>query len=394
MKQIQTPKWGKPGNIAMMVPGGLLLLMGMGAFVFDLGYISLEKTRLQTTADSATAAASRKLNGTTQGITNARNEAAAVVALNDPQNLIQFDKNRDLVFGYWNNQTFDTSAPVGLQNAARINVERSVAHNNALAPMFSQIVGLTAMEAFAQSSVFVSSDFADPADTDGVLGGHFDVDTDHNLEPLINACSGRGCSNSQNSDGHSHEYDNEFNTAVYNARSPSQSSAGSSPGTLHSVQQDTVSRGDFKIIIANANLSPGVDIIVNGVRRTVAQYAAIPYASLPTFNSTSLTELKLEVRSDSFADARLHRTIYTCAWSNMKGQNNEWRNGSLTVQAISTTGTINTTIGAFGGQGVASTGMLHEIFMFWHAGTKCYSDSAAWEAEWDILGRKKTHFMR
>jgi Flp pilus assembly protein TadG len=387
MKQIQTPKWGKPGNIAMMVPGGLLLLMGMGAFVFDLGYISLEKTRLQVAADSAIAAAARKLDGTTQGITNARNEAAALMALNDPQNLIQFDKNRDVVFSYWDPdmQEWDDSAPVSIKNAARINVERSVAHNNALAPMFSRIVGLTSLEAFNQSRVYISSTFGDPLDTLGVPGGHFDMDTSSVKYPLLpKACFTSECYDF-NVDAHVHAYDNTYDTTTYNARNPR--------GDLHAIQSDTSNKGNFKLIIANANLSPGINITVNGVSRRVTDYAQIPFNNLPTFNSNSLTELRLTVSENSFDDAELHRTIPQCARANISGANGEWRNGALTIQAISTTtGILDSTIPAAGGQGVASAGMLHEIFMFWHAGSYCYSDPL-WEAEWDVIGKKLTHFL-
>jgi Flp pilus assembly protein TadG len=388
MKQIQTPKWGKPGNIAMMVPGGLLLLMGIGAFVFDLGYISLEKTRLQVAADSATAAAARKLDGTNQGITSARNEAAAVMALNDPQNLIKFDKNRDVVFSYWDPdmEEWDDSAPVSIKNAARINVERSVAHNNALEPMFSRIVGLTSLEISTQSRVYISSTFGDPSDTLGVPGGHFDMETSSVNHPLLpKSCFTSECYDF-NVDAHVHAYDNTYDTTTYNARSPR-------GGSLHAIQQDTVGKGNFKLVIVNANLSPGIDIIVNGVRQRVTNYAQIAYNDLPVFNSTSLTELRLEVSGNSFDDAELHRTIPQCARANISGMNGEWRNGALTVQAISTTtGILDSTIPAAGGQGVAQSGMLHELIMFWHAGSYCYSDPL-WEAEWDVIGKKLTHFL-
>ena len=388
MKKIQTPKWGKPGNIALMVPAGMLMMMGIGAFVFDLGYINLEKTKLQVAADSSIAAASRKLNGTTQGVTNARNEAAAVMALNDPQNLLRFDKNRDIVFGYWDAdlQTWDGSAPVSIQNAARVNVQRSVARSNALEPMFARVVGLTAMEVFAQSKIYISSTFGDPSDTLGVPGGHFDMDTASQNYPLLpKDCSGWECF-VRNVDGHVHAYDNTYNTSTYSATNPRGS-------VLHAIQADTVNKGDFKLIIANANLSPGIDIIINGQRRHATDYAQISYNDLPTFNSSSLTELRLAVSEDSFDDAELHRTIPQCARANIAGMNGEWRNGALTVQAISTTtGILSSTIPATGGQGVAESGMLHEMFMFWHAGSYCYSNPL-WEAEWDVIGKKLTHFL-
>ena len=388
MKQIQTTKWGKPGNIALMAPAGMLMLMGMGAFVFDLGYINLERTRLQVAADVTVTAASRKLDGTTQGITNARNEAAAVMALNDPQNLIRFDKNRDVAFGYWDEdtQTWDASAPVSIQNAARVSVERSASRSNALEPVFARIVGLNAMETFAQSSVYITSTFGDPSDVLGVPGGHFDVDTASRVYDLLpKNCWGWECF-SLNMDGHVHAYDNKFNTTNYSARTPQSS-------VLHSVQADTADKGDFKLIIANAELSPRIDIIVNGVRQNVRDYGQRSLEDLPTFNSTTLTELRLAVSEDSFDDAELHRTISQCARANIAGANGEWRNGALTVQALSTTtGIIDSTIPAAGGQGVASSGMLHEIFMFWHAGSYCYSDPL-WIAEWDVIGKKLTHFV-
>jgi hypothetical protein len=129
------------------------------------------------------------------------------------------------------------------------------------------------------------------------------------------------------------------------------------------------------------------------VRRSVKDYGAIPVGSLPTFNSTSLTELKLEVRNDSINEARLHRTQPTCAWSNMAGKSGEWRNGSLVVQAIKTSGTISSTVPKKGGQGVAASGLLHEIILFWHGPGSCYS-SNQWDAEWLEIGSKTSHIVK
>jgi hypothetical protein len=264
--------------------------------------------------------------------------------------------------------------------------------------MFARIVGITSFDTFAESKVYVDTTFGDPDDTLGVPGGHFDVDTASNFgiptHTLPYVLRSKTCINSIcpqfddfNVDGHKHAYDNAYDTKTYNARNPLDSN-------LHRIQNDTFGQGDFKIIIANADLSPGIDIIINGVRRSVTDYALIPYSALPTFNSSTLTELSLAVSQDSFDDRELHRTIPECARANIAGANGEWRNGALTVQAIKDTGVISSTVPHAGGQGVAESDadMLHEIAAFWHEGSYCYNDPL-WLAEWNVIGKKHTHFI-
>jgi hypothetical protein len=384
----------KPGNISIMAVGSLTVLLGFSAFVVDVGLLHVEKNRLQNAADAATSAAVVKLNGTQQGVDDARDVAARLVALNDPGQTMRFDKDSDVVFGLWDETrgVFDPDAPLTVWNSARVILARSPEKQNAIQPIFSQIFGLSALSVSASATAVQRSTYGDSSDTTGVIGGHFDVDTDHQIETLLpKNCKGSSC-DERNTDGHVHEYDNRFNTAIYNARSPRNSSDSRSPGDLRSIQSD-VGSNNFKIIIANADLSPGVDIIINGVRRSVKDYAALSFSSLPSFNSSTLTELKLEVRNESINEARIHRTQPDCAWSNMAGKNGEWRNGSLTIQAIKTSGTISSSVPKKGGQGVAATGLLHEIILFWHGPGSCYS-SSQWDNEWLDIGSKTSHIIK
>jgi hypothetical protein len=121
-----------------------------------------------------------------------------LVNLNDPRQTLRFNKDQDIVFGYWNEaqNTFDTSAPLSSSNAARLNLARNPQKQIAIQPLFSQVLGMTSLSVSATTTALQRATYGDSSDNSGVIGGHFDVDTDHELETLLpKNCSGNFCDN-------------------------------------------------------------------------------------------------------------------------------------------------------------------------------------------------------
>lgn len=393
---------GEPGSFTMMAALSLLFFMSFAALSIDYGFLVCSRAQLESAADAVALAASLDLDGTPEGLDKARSTAVQLMQLNDPNDNFAFDAERDVSFGFWNatTQTFDPEAPVTFINAVVVTAGRTRERGNALPTFFARLMGVEQMQTSMRAVSFKEASYGDPNDEKGVPGGHFDVDSySHPLNqppPRKNLCVGSGCDTTMRADGHVHEYDDRFDTRTYNAMSPKDSLSFDSPGILHSIKTDTTAKGSFKIVVVNAALSPGLEIVINGTTYKIKDYAAIPYASLPSWTSSTLTELKIMVGTEAIRDGYgLHRTIYDCAWSNMKGANGEWRNGALTVQAISTTGTLDTAVPTAGGQGVAKTGLFHEFFLYWHgpnidgARSSCYG-APKWEEEWDKLNNQKS----
>ena len=65
------------GAILFLVAGAMVVLLGMAGLAFDLGMLYNVKTDLQNAVDAAALAGAWKLNGTSQGITDAVASAQA-----------------------------------------------------------------------------------------------------------------------------------------------------------------------------------------------------------------------------------------------------------------------------------------------------------------------------
>ena len=65
------------GAILFLVAGAMVVLLGMAGLAFDLGMLYNVKTDLQNAVDAAALAGAWKLNGTSQGITDAVTSAQA-----------------------------------------------------------------------------------------------------------------------------------------------------------------------------------------------------------------------------------------------------------------------------------------------------------------------------
>ena len=203
----------------------------------------------------------------------------------------------------------------------------------------------------------------------GIAGGHMDMDTSHLLYAFRQGTT----------DGHIHEYDKVYNVvgeSYFNFKST----------TLKNIPVYVASGVKFKIIVANANLSPGGRLVINqdynsGNPATwipVTTYDDTALSALPIYSlngiagTTQLTKLGIYFDTDVIAQGGLIPTVTGSVRKNIPGLLGEWRNGALTIQLVlvnsnGTNGfTTNTGYSNGGVQGVATTGLLWESTVFYH----------------------------
>ncbi|MEQ1877490.1 MAG: hypothetical protein ABL958_12660 [Bdellovibrionia bacterium] len=200
----------------------------------------------------------------------------------------------------------------------------------------------------------------DPNDP-GLDGGHFDIDTSSQVYAL----------GSGHTDHHVHEYDDKHNVNYvdfFNLLDAGFTKISSNIGPTES----------FIIIVANAQLSPGAIIEINGTSYPVVDYqkkvedfrsGAASALTVFTLNSAnSLTSLKLKFKADALKSGGLIPTQTGCVVKNDPGINGEYRNGALIVQILNA---ANARIDAT--TKTAVSGLLWESTVFWHKeGAGCY----------------------
>ena len=71
------------GAVAIIFGLTAVVLLSMGGLVLDMGHLYIVKAELQNAADAAALAGARRLDETAAGITNARNDAITIAALNN-----------------------------------------------------------------------------------------------------------------------------------------------------------------------------------------------------------------------------------------------------------------------------------------------------------------------
>ncbi|RMG23437.1 MAG: T9SS C-terminal target domain-containing protein [Bacteroidetes bacterium] len=225
-------------------------------------------------------------------------------------------------------------------------------------------------------------DHIDSSDQTGLKGGHFDVDTYSAIAPVNNG----------ETDGHVHEYDNKYDVVgvdYFNLRD----------SKLHNIDQD-ISKGSqkFKIIIANADLSPGGRLVINNTYDPndpstyipVKTYDDIPLDQLPVYSldgvsgTTKLSKLGIYFEPEAIQNNQLIPTNTGDVKKNVPGLNGEWRNGALTIQALAVNNngsdafTTDAGKSAGGVQGVATSGLLWESTIFWHWDGKSYHENPSY----------------
>ncbi|MCB9796656.1 MAG: hypothetical protein H6741_28490 [Alphaproteobacteria bacterium] len=131
------------GSIAVILAVSLLVLVGFGALVVDLGYARLVQAQLQAGADAAALSAVTQLDGSTSGVTDAHG-VAPLIALNNaahgepieltpnPTN----DPQGDVVTGEWDGDTHTFTASLLGEDVNAVLVR---ARRDDLDPWFSRV---------------------------------------------------------------------------------------------------------------------------------------------------------------------------------------------------------------------------------------------------------------
>lgn len=215
-----------------------------------------------------------------------------------------------------------------------------------------------------------------PDSESGLEAGHFDVDT----SSYISAVS------SGSTDAHVHAYDDTYDTTGVDFFSLNDTK-------LHPITKDITDPSQkFKLIIANANLSPGGRLTINGDYNPNAATSWTPvdvyddqtlsqlkiYSLVGVAGSTKLNSLELYFHMLTIPKGGLVATVTECVRRNEPGKHGEWRNGALTLQAVKVNSdgtdafTTNVSVSNGGVQGVATSGLLWEATLFWHWDGACY----------------------
>ena len=149
----------------------------------------------------------------------------------------------------------------------------------------------------------------------------------------------------------------------------------------------------FKLTVVNGSLSPGItlelvyekDGTLYKTNKVVEDYDDMALSDLETFSfggvsgTSRLVSVKFKMTRDIIYEAGLLPSNTGDVKGNELGKDGEWRNGALTLQAV----TVNadgsdgfTTEPALsnGGQGAATSGLLWEAAIFWHWGGDSYHE--------------------
>lgn len=373
------PPADRKGNVTLLVLASMGAILGVSAVVMDLGYAWVVRQQLQNTVDASATAAAMELDGTASGITKAKTVARQIAALNPVNGHAITLADDDFSWGEWdaNTETFTTQT-----DPLKVNALRLTGKEDKVGLGMSKIVwGRDGVDLQARAAALAGPGNANDGTGDnvGLIGGHFDVDTNATYYAF----------NKGKTDGHVHEYDNEYNVTSYKLMSPHGSK-------LQSLQSKVSSTQRFKILLANPSLSRGGVLFINGEAWSVVDYAKIPVSSLPVYSlggvsgSTKLTSLEIYFDRDTIRSCKLHPTNTSHVRSNVPGPNNEWRNGAFVIQlgSVNSAGvdafTRNTSWTNGGVHGVITSGLLFENTIFWHWSGPSYHQSG-WQAQFDAL---------
>jgi hypothetical protein len=176
----------------------------------------------------------------------------------------------------------------------------------------------------------------------GILNGHFDVDTATTSMPFP---TGKGTVTY-----HVHEYDKLNQTTTVDFFNLINSNGTPEDGNDFDQIQKTISKGKrFYLVVVNPGLNPGGVLEINGTVLRVTDYqnlteqllasgvrpAAYTIGSPTTAGDMQLTSLKIAFDSNVTANELLVPTGPTaCVFPDIAGKLGEYRDGALVVQAI------------------------------------------------------------
>ncbi len=213
-----------------------------------------------------------------------------------------------------------------------------------------------------------SNDDAKPSSTDvlnsgsavpktqagGIAGGHFDLDTSVSTYAF----------NQGTTVEHVHQYDDKYNVTgvdFFKLLDPK----------FVQPQEAMTPDQNFKIIVANAQLSPGARISINGQTFLASEWQKRTQSGeLPIYSfsgaagTQKLTALTVTFDPMKPISGQLIPTVTNLVRSNAPGPGQTYRAGALTVQMIDAkAGQIDATLGV---AKIGLPGMLWESTLFWH----------------------------
>lgn len=193
---------------------------------------------------------------------------------------------------------------------------------------------------------------------EGLKGGHFDLDTSHQV---YSAGMGK-------TDHHVHEYDDKFGLTYADFFRLKDS-------RFENINERVGASTEFILVIANAQLSPKGVLSINGVAQSVGDYQtrvrdfisgnrnALTVYSLNGSKGEMLTDLRIGFSADAILNGGLIGTETGCVVRNDPGRLGEYRNGALTLQAIDANSAhFNSETGVADVQG----GLIWESTIFYH----------------------------
>ena len=389
------PRRSRRGNVLVTTTMSAMLLFGCAALALEFAYHGVIRKQLQSAVDSAAHAAVLELDGTAAGLLSARSEAERMASGHQVAGYTIALAEEEIVFGDWDKlaRTFTETADPTLIDAVRIQRSETVSGFGLAALAF----GAQPLTARAKATVVKGKGRATTGDVGGpgVENGHFDFDS----VAASKCCPGATTCNATTR--HTHEYDDTYDTTLVDLLSPlgghlsakgciSTSGAVSAcTGTATRVVPDSQT---FRILVVNADLSPGAILRVNGVDHPVTEWDDQLVSSLTTYSfgavagATQLTELKVVFNLDAIASCELIPTNTGDVKKNKPGMNGVWRNGALTVQLVKTTAT--TTAGKSAGDHDVvihtTNGLLYEGTFFWHWDGPSYHEST-WQSSHEQL---------
>ncbi|MCB0366218.1 MAG: hypothetical protein H6624_07985 [Bdellovibrionaceae bacterium] len=201
----------------------------------------------------------------------------------------------------------------------------------------------------------------------GLAFGHFDLDTS---SKVYSPSDGE-------TDRHIHEYDDKYDVRHVDFFYMLDSKLKE----IHELIPEGI---PFRIVVANAHLSRGGFLDINGRFQRAVDYQARVNSflkgtttALDTFvlgaagpGQVQLTKFSLHFDEDAIVSGGLIPTQTGCVVKNDPGQKGEYRNGALTIQALAAD-----RFALDPGTGVATKdgGLLWEATIFWHKeGAGCY----------------------
>ena len=224
-----------------------------------------------------------------------------------------------------------------------------------------------------------SDDISGSSDDPGLLGGEIDVDVSSSIADWT----------SGDTDGHVHQYDDDNDLVFVDFFDLGERKLDDFADVVDASQP-------FKLIVANADLSPAGRVVLNvsydeedpTTWTDVDTYDDSPLADLTVYTldgssgTTQLTSFGVAFHHLALASGGVHNTETSCVRDNDPGAYGEWRNGALTLQAVAVDSagnddfTTDTSYSSGGVQGVATSGLLWEATIFWHwDGDACYGES-------------------